>query len=105
MHASSTTATVVTASLEPTLSAGVSQGNLPQIALDLAQKNLQAEQRKLELGSETLFVLLETQTELSQVEQSLIQAQVNYQIAVASVYYSTGELLGNYNVEIASWSK
>lgn len=76
-----------------------------KIALDLAQKNLQAEQRKLELGSETLFVLLETQTELSQVEQSLIQAQVSYQIAVASVYYSTGELLGNYNVEIAGVTK
>lgn len=73
-----------------------------KIALDLAQKNLQAEQRKYELGSETLFVLLETQTELSQVEQSLIQAQVNYQIAVASMYYSTGELLGNYNVEVAT---
>lgn len=72
-----------------------------KIALDLAQKNLQAEQRKYELGSETLFVLLETQTELAQTELSLVQAQVNYQLAVSSVYYSTGELLGNYNVEIA----
>lgn len=76
-----------------------------KIALDLGQKNLQAEQRKYELGSETLFVLLETQTELSQAEQSLIQAQVNYRIAVSTVYYSTGELLGNYNVEIAGATK
>jgi len=76
-----------------------------KIALNLAQKNLQAEQRKLELGAETLFVVLETQTELAQVQQSLIQSQVNYQLAVASVYYSTGELLGNYNVEIAGVTK
>ena len=76
-----------------------------KIALDLGQKNLQAEQRKYELGSETLFVLLETQTELAQSEVSLIQSQVNYQLAVASMYYSTGELLGNYNVEIAGVTK
>ncbi len=73
-----------------------------KIALNLAQKNLQAEQRKYELGAETLYVLLQTQSELAQAEQSAIQAQVGYQLAVASVYYSTGELLGNYNVEIAA---
>lgn len=72
-----------------------------KIALNLAQKNLEAEQRKYELGAETLFVVLETQSELAQVKQSLIQAQVGYQLAVASVYYATGELLGNYNVKIA----
>lgn len=76
-----------------------------KIALNLAQKNLQAEQRKFELGAETLFVLLETQSELATAEQSLIQAQIGYQVAVASVYYSTGELLGNYNVEIAGLTK
>ena len=76
-----------------------------KIALNLAQKNLQAEQRKYELGAETLFVLLETQTELAQAEQSVIQAQIGYQVAVASVYYSTGELLGNYNVEVAGVTK
>lgn len=72
-----------------------------KIALNLAQKNLQAEQRKYELGAEAIYFVLETQSELAQVEQSVIQAQVDYQRAVASVYYSTGELLGSYNVEIA----
>jgi outer membrane protein len=76
-----------------------------KIALNLAQKNLEAEQRKYELGAETMFVLLETQSELATAEQSLIQAQIGYQVAVASVYYSTGELLGNYNVEIAGLTK
>lgn len=73
-----------------------------KIALNLAQKNMQAEQRKYELGAETLYVVLQTQSELAQAEQSAIQAQVNYQLAVASVYYSTGELLGTYNIEIAA---
>lgn len=73
-----------------------------KIALNLAQKNMQAEQRKYELGAETLYVVLQTQSELAQAEQSAIQAQVNYQLAVASLYYSTGELLGTYNIEIAA---
>lgn len=76
-----------------------------KIALNLAQKNLQAEQRKYELGAETIYFVLEAQSELAQVEQSSIQAQVGYQLAVTSVYYSTGELLGNYNVEIDALSK
>ena len=62
---------------------------------------MQAEHRKHELGAETLFVVLETQLELAQVKQSLIPAQVGYQLAVASVYYATRELLGNHNVKIA----
>ncbi len=36
-----------------------------KIARDLTQKNLDAEQRKYELGAETIFVLLDTQTQLA----------------------------------------
>jgi outer membrane protein len=76
-----------------------------KIALDLAQKNLQAEQRKYELGAETLFVVLQTQTELASAEESLLQAQVGYQLAVVSVDNATGELLGHFGVQIASLEK
>lgn len=72
-----------------------------KISLDLAQKNLQAEQRKYELGAETLFVLLQTQTELATAEESLLQAQVGYQLAVVSVDNATGGLLDHFGVEIA----
>jgi outer membrane protein len=73
-----------------------------KIALDLAQKNLQAEQRKYELGAETLFVVLQTQTELASAEESLLQAQVGYQLAVVSVDNATGGLLDHFGVQIAS---
>lgn len=72
-----------------------------KISLDLAQKNLQAEERKYELGSETLFVVLQTQTELAQAEQSLLQADIDYQLAVASVEFATGTLLDHFGVQIA----
>jgi outer membrane protein len=71
-----------------------------KVALDLAQKTLHAEERKYELGSETIFFVLEAQTELSSAEQSLVQAQVNYQLAVAAVDHATGDLLGHHHVQI-----
>ena len=74
-------------------------------ALDLAQKNLAAEQRKHQLGSETIFFVLEAQTELAQAESGLLQAQVSYQLAVAAVDHATGGLLDPYRVTITDLTK
>jgi outer membrane protein TolC len=74
-------------------------------ALDLAQKNLTAQQRKYELGGTTVFFVLDAQTELAQAELSLLQAQVGYQLAVAAVDHATGEMLDPYHVNIADLSK
>ena len=70
-------------------------------ALNLAQKTMAAEQRKYDLGSETIFFVLEAQTELAGAQLSLLQAEVNYQLAVAAVDHATGELLEPYHVQIA----
>lgn len=70
-------------------------------ALDLAQKTSAAEQRKYELGSSTIFLVLESQTELANAQQSLLQAEIQYQMAVAAVDHATGELLEPYHVQIA----
>lgn len=69
-------------------------------ALELSRKNLTAEQRKHELGSETVFFVLEAQTEVAQAESSLLQAEVAYQLAVTTVQHATGKLLEPYNVQI-----
>jgi outer membrane protein len=70
-------------------------------ALDLAKKTMAAEQRKYDLGSETIFFVLEAQTELASAELGLLQAEVNYQLAVAGLDHATGELLEPYHVHIA----
>jgi outer membrane protein TolC len=70
-------------------------------ALDLAKKTMAAEQRKYDLGSETIFFVLEAQTELAGAELDLLQAEINYQLAVADVDHATGELLEPYHVQIA----
>jgi outer membrane protein len=74
-------------------------------ALDLAQKALVAEQRKYELGAETIFFVLDAQTRLAGAELNLLQAQVGYQIAVAAVDHATGGLLQPYHVQIAELSR
>jgi outer membrane protein TolC len=74
-------------------------------ALDLAKKNTAAEQRKYELGSGTIFLVLEAQTEEATADQTLLQAQVGYQMAVAGVDHATGELLEPYNVQIAELTR
>jgi HAE1 family hydrophobic/amphiphilic exporter-1 len=74
-------------------------------ALDLAQKALVAEQRKYELGAETIFFVLDAQTRLADAELSQLQAQVGYQVAVAAVDHATGGLLQPYHVQIAELSQ
>jgi len=74
-------------------------------ALDLARKTMAAEQRKYELGSGTIFLVLEAQTEVADSEQSLLQAEVGYQLAVAGVDRATGELLEPYHLQIADLTK
>ena len=74
-------------------------------ALDLAKKNTAAEQRKYELGQGTIFLVLEAQTEQATAEQTLLQAQVGYQLAVAGVDHATGELLGPFHVQIADLTR
>jgi len=71
-----------------------------KIARDLAQETLHADERKYELGAETVFFVLDAQNQLAQAEQNLIQAQVNFQLAVAAVDHATGDLLDHHHVQI-----
>lgn len=76
-----------------------------KIARDLAQKNLAAEQRKYELGAQTIFFVLDAQTQLAQAETSLLQSQISYQRALTAVDRATGTLLERHRVEIAEPSR
>ena len=73
-------------------------------SLELARKSLAADERKYELGAETNFFVLDSQTKLAQSELDLLQTQINYQIARATVDRATGSLLEPYHVEIAELS-
>jgi outer membrane protein len=71
-----------------------------RVAVDLAQKNLEAEQRKYELGTETIFFVLDAQNVLAQTEQSLLQSEIGYNLAVTAVDHATAGLLARHHVQI-----
>ena len=71
-----------------------------KIARDLTEKTVESEQRKYELGTGTIFLVLEAQTELATTETALVQAEVNYQMALAAVDHATGTLLERHRVQL-----
>ena len=73
-----------------------------QTSRDLTAKNLAAEERKYQLGAQTVFFVLDAQNQLSQAELSLVQSQIAYQKALAAVDHSTGTLLEKHKLTITT---
>jgi outer membrane protein len=71
-----------------------------KVAVDLARETLHADERKYELGTEQIFFVLDAQTQLALAELSLIQSQVNFQLAVTQVDHATGDLLEHHHVQV-----
>jgi outer membrane protein len=69
-------------------------------ARDLAQKNVEAEQQKFELGVILVFELLDSQTKLAASETALLGAYVNYQEAYISYQRATWTLLDGLGIVV-----
>lgn len=67
---------------------------------ELARKTLAAEERKYQLGAQTIFFVLDAQNVLQQAEQSYVQAQIDYQRALAALDRATGNLLSKNRILI-----
>jgi outer membrane protein len=74
-------------------------------SLDLARKSLGADQRKFELGAETNFFVLDSQSRLANAELVLLQTRISYQLAVAAIHHASGKLLAPYYLQIEALSK
>jgi len=90
----------------------VEQLNAAKLALQaakascsLAQKSLQADQQKYALGAETIFFVLDSQTRLAQAESVLLQTEVGYQLALASLNWATGDNLTPWSIRIRDLSR
>ena len=70
------------------------------VAQDFAQKRLDAEQQKYDLGVNTAFIVLAAQDDLVQAESDLIDQAVAYRRALLTLYRSTGELLERRGVQV-----
>jgi len=63
------------------------------VARDLAQKYLDAEQKKYELGTSQIFFVLQAQGALVSAESAVVQNAVNFRRNKMNLLRSTGELL------------
>jgi outer membrane protein TolC len=73
---------------------------LAQVARDLAQKNLEAEQKKYELGTTVLFFVLDAQTRLTTAQSRLLTESINYRRNLLNLLRVTGELLEQRGIAI-----
>src|ERR1051326_3704576 len=64
-----------------------------KIARDLAQKRVEADQQRYELGVITLFFVLDSQNAFVQAESNLVTQTINYKRNVLNLLQRTGELL------------
>jgi outer membrane protein len=73
---------------------------LAQIARDLAQKRVDAEQKKYELGTTTIFFVLAAQNDLTLAESALVTQSVGYRRNLLVLQQRTGELLAERGVVV-----
>lgn len=70
------------------------------VARDFAQKRVEAEQKKYDLGVQVAFFVLEAQTVLAQAEADVVAQSISYRRSMLDLLQSTGELLEARGVAI-----
>jgi len=73
---------------------------LARKARDLAQKRVEAEQKKYELGTEQIFFVLTAQGDLSTAESALVNQMINYRLNQLALLRATGTLLEERNITL-----
>jgi outer membrane protein len=73
---------------------------LAVVLRDFAAKYLDAENQKFSLGSEPMQFVLQAQTQLSQAESSVVQAQVGLRRNLLNLLTQTGELLDERGIVV-----
>ncbi len=73
---------------------------LAKVALDFAQKRVDAEQKKYDLGTSTLFFLLDAQTALNRAQSDLVNQSVIHRKSLTNLLRFTGELLSERGIAI-----
>ncbi len=73
---------------------------LAMVASDLAKKNLEAEQKKYDLGTTVLYFVLDAQTKLTNAESQLATESINYRRNLLRLFRVTGTLLDERGVKL-----
>ena len=71
---------------------------LAQIAVDFANKRLEADQKRYDLGTINIFFLLDSQSALINAQAQLVTQTLQYRRNLASLLQRTGQLLEERNI-------
>jgi len=66
---------------------------LARVALEFAQKQVEAEQKRYDLGVTIMYFVLQAQTELAQAQSELVRNSINYRRNLLTLLRVTGQLL------------
>jgi outer membrane protein TolC len=69
-------------------------------AVVLAQKTLDAEQKKFQLGESTVFLVIQAQRDLVTAEGNEVKARSAYAKAITQFHQATGTILAKYHIEM-----
>lgn len=73
---------------------------LAKTARELAQKRVDAENKKYELGIDTIFFLLTAQTDLTTAESQLVNQTINYRLSQLALLRALGTLLEERGIAV-----
>jgi outer membrane protein len=73
---------------------------LAKTARDLAKKRVDAEQKKYELGIDTIFFLLTAETDLTTAESQLVNQSINYRLSELALLRAAGTLLEERGIAV-----
>lgn len=73
---------------------------LAKVARDLAQKRVEAEQKKYELGTTTIFFVLSAQGDLTNAESALVRESINFRRNQISLLQRVGSLLDERGIRV-----
>jgi outer membrane protein TolC len=72
-----------------------------KLARELAEKKLEAEQKKLKVGLSTNYVVLQHQRDLSNARSSELRAIIDYNLSLANLDKAMGTSLKNKNIRLS----
>ena len=73
---------------------------LAKTARDLAKKRVDAEQKKYELGIDTIFFLLTAETDLTTAESQLVNQSINFRLSELALLRAAGTLLEERGIAV-----
>lgn len=73
---------------------------LARVAADFAQKQVDAEQKKFDLGTNILYFVLAAQTDLVNAQSELVRQSVNYRRSQLNLLRYTGELIEQRGITV-----